>query len=241
MIDTSASGSAYNRFINLDGIEDRVISYLISEEGKNSEELKRVHTIWRILSCNDVDALDDISHPLPSQEEVMDLIYQDNTDQSEKRIFRSPRLDDSWTQKCSLIKVYVDSIVPTNHILAVVNVGIDVVVNTNIINLQVPEYDEGAVRDNGDPIVDDTYKDETRKGVNPLSGAPIKIQTKSRVTALVHAILYLLNGAEVAGVGKMVFSRQLSIYDQAKYGLWNNRDYEGIKLVIGCNMAAKPE
>ena len=71
MIDNSASGMAYNRFINLDGIEDRVISYLISEDGKNPEELKRVHTIWRILSCNDADALDDRIHPLPSQEESL--------------------------------------------------------------------------------------------------------------------------------------------------------------------------
>ena len=57
MIDTSASGMAYNRFTNLDGIEDRIIYYLINKTNKTELEKKAVDTIWRILLYDDVDAL----------------------------------------------------------------------------------------------------------------------------------------------------------------------------------------
>ena len=50
-------------------------------------------------------------------------------------------------------------------------------------------------------------------------------------------MLSLLNGADVAGVGRMIFSRQHSIYNQSQYGIWNNRNFEGIKNVIGVSMS----
>ena len=35
--------------------------------------------------------------------------------------------------------VYIDSIIPTDHLRSIVNIGIDVVVNTKIINVKVPD------------------------------------------------------------------------------------------------------
>ena len=127
-------------------------------------------------------------------------------------------MEDGWTEECSMIKVYVDSIIPVNHLRAIVNVGVDVVVNTKIINLSVPQ----------DSI--DVYIDE-------IEGIPVSVKTKSRVTVLTQAVISLLNGAEVAGVGKMIFSREQSIFNQAQYGIWNNRNYEGIKIVMGVSMS----
>jgi len=43
--------SKFNRFINLDSIEDRIINYLISS---NTVEANR---IWKVLKYSDVDAL----------------------------------------------------------------------------------------------------------------------------------------------------------------------------------------
>lgn len=40
MIDTTSGGSAFNRYINLDGIEDRVIYYLLSPNNKTDLELE---------------------------------------------------------------------------------------------------------------------------------------------------------------------------------------------------------
>ena len=92
-----------------------------------------------------------------------------------------------------------------------------VVVNTNIINLEIPENEAG--------IIDE------------IDGEYLKVQTTSRVTALTKAILSLLNGADVQGVGRMIFSREQSIYNQSQYGLWNNRNFEGIKSVIGVTIS----
>ena len=219
MIDYSASGMAYNRFDNLDSIEDRIIYYLLSPKNKTEDELKQVHTIWRILYYNDEDALiDDEKHPLPKYSDVVKLIYNDNHTQSGYRIFRSPRLEDGWEEECSMLKIYIDSIVPTNRMIAIVNVGIDVVVNTKIINLTVPDEDINV-------IIDD------------VDGIPVRVQTKSRVSVLTKAILRLCNGADVAGVGKLFFSREQSIYNRAQYGIWNNRNFEGMKIVIGVSMS----
>ena len=48
-------------------------------------------------------------------------------------------MEDSWTVEGSMLKVYVDSIIPKTHISALVNIGVDVLVNTKIINLTAPE------------------------------------------------------------------------------------------------------
>lgn len=217
MIDLSVSGMAYNRFPNLDGVEDRVIYYLISPTNKTPKELERVHDIWKILCNNGADALNE---ELPKYSDVTKLICNGDGPQDGFRIFRSPHLEDGWTQECSLLKVYIDSIEPIDHIKSLVNIGIDVIVNTKIINLNMKE-------------------DEDQYPIDVVDGVEIYAQTKSRVTALVSAILGLLNGAEVAGVGKLIFSRKQSILNQAQYGLWNNRAFEGMKIVIGVTMSGQ--
>jgi len=142
----------------------------------------------------------DTEHPTPELEDVEELISEDNSsDQSSKRIFRTPRMEDSWTIEGSMIKVYVDSIVPVNHLRSIVNVGIDIVVNTKIINVKAPS-------------TENAYIDESNDGVQV-------VKTKSRVTTLTKCILALLNGASVQGVGKMIFSNEQSIYNKAQYGL----------------------
>lgn len=215
MIDSSISGMAYNRFCNLDSIEDRIIYYLLSPTNKTPAELEQTHTIWRLLCYNDIDAL---SKPLPKYSDVIKLIYNDNDGQSGYRIFRSPRLEDGWEEQCSMLKIYIDSIVPTDHLRSIVNIGVDVVVNTKIINVRVPD-------------------EQTNVIIDEVEGIPVRVQSKSRVSVLSKAVLSLLNGADVAGVGRMIFSRQQSIYNQSQYGIWNNRNFEGIKHVIGVSMS----
>jgi hypothetical protein len=53
----------------------------------------------------------------------------------------------------------------------------------------------------------------------------------------VKAVLFLLNGAHVQGVGNLEFSTMMSRFQQAQYGIWNNRNFEGIKVVLGCYMS----
>ena len=113
MIDRSESGMAYNRFRNLESIEDRIIYYLLSPMNKSPEELRWVHTIWKLLMYNDIDAL---NKPLPKYSDVIKLIQNDNISQSDKRIFRSPYLEEGWEEQCYMLKIYVDTIITKNHI-----------------------------------------------------------------------------------------------------------------------------
>lgn len=208
--------NAYNRFPNLDSIEDRVIYYLISEKGKTPDQLKKVHNIWQILSHDSINALNE---PLLTQSDISKLVDEDNTgnDRINKRIFKTPFLDDAWTVQCSMLKIYIDSVIPVNNKLSIVNVGIDIITHNKLTNVYVADDDDSTVID----IVD---------------GTPITVQSKSRVDVLLQSILYLLNGADIAGVGKMQFNYELSRYNQARYSIWNNRNYGGFKMCIGCQI-----
>ena len=143
MIDRSESGMAYNRFRNLESIEDRIIYYLLSPTNKSPEELRWVHTIWKLLMYNDIDAL---NKPLPKYSDVIKLIQNDNISQADKRIFRSPHLEEGWEEQCSMLKIYVDTIIPKNHIWSIVNIGIDVLCHDKIINVKAEEGYEGYRR-----------------------------------------------------------------------------------------------
>ena len=210
MIDRSESGMSYNRFRNLESIEDRIIYYLLSPTNKSPEELRWVHTIWKLLMYNDIDAL---NKPLPKYSDVVKLIQNDNISQADKRIFRSPYLEEGWQEQCSMLKIYVDTIIPKNHIWSIVNIGVDVLCHDKIINVKAEEGYQGSI-------------------VDVVDGIPIKIETMSRVTLLSKAVLYLLNGAEVQGLGQLQFNAERSRYNLAQYGLWNKRNFEGMKIVI---------
>lgn len=204
------NGTKYNRFSNLDGSEDRIIYWLLSPNNKTPEELKATHTIWRLLMYNDINAM---NKPLPKYSDVVKLICNDEITQTNKRIFRSPHMEEAFTEQCSLIKIYIDSIIPQNEYIAQTNYGIEVICHNKIINVKVAEEDQAVI-----DIVD---------------GIEVKVETKSRVTMLAQAVLSLLNGADIAGVGRLQFNAGNFRYNQAQYGVWNNRNFEGMKIVIG--------
>lgn len=215
MIDRTSGGSAYNRFINIDGIEDRVIYYLLSPNNKTEQELEQTHIIWKLLYYDDIDAL---NKPLPKYPDVVKLVANNNVTQNHFRIFRSPHMEEAFTEQCSLLKIYIDSIIPSDRYRSIVNFGIDVLVHNKIINVNVPD-------------------DDVAPPIDTVDGIEYKISQKSRVSVLSKAVLYLLNGADVQGVGRMEFSQQMNRYQQAQYTIWNNRNFEGIKIVMGVHMS----
>ena len=73
-----------------------------------------------------------------------------------------------------MLKIYVDTIIPKNHLLSIVNVGIDVLCHNKIINVKSENEESGSI-------------------IDMIDGIPIKIETMSRVTLLSKAVLYLLN------------------------------------------------
>ena len=219
MLNWHPDDEAYNRFSHLDSIEDRIIFYLLSDKNKSPEQIELTHNLWRLMYYSDERCLiDDSNHPLPSFKEIYKLVDNDNTVQNTKRIFRYPYIEESFTEQCSLISVYVDTILPRNHLIADVNIGIDILIHNKISNVVNPLY-----REDGELI-------------NSTEGFPL-IKMKNRATMLLRIVLALLNGADVAGVGKFQFNRELNRFVQSKLGLWNNRNFYGHKIIIPCQMS----
>ena len=214
-----SSNVEYNRFTNLDGIEDKILFYLISEKDKNSKQLDMVHTIWRILYYNDEYCLvDDEQHPLPKYKDIVKLIDNCGNEQMKSRLFRYPFVEDTITEQCSQIRVYVDSIIPESHLISNVGIAVEVIIHDKIAN-----------------IINNLYNEEDEPN-NPTETQPL-VTYKNRSTVLLRNVLALLNGADIAGVGKLQFNRQQNGYSQALLGKWNNRNFFGYKVIMGCSMS----
>ena len=219
---TGFNNPAYNRFTFLDGASDRIFYYLLSPNNKSPLQLQCTYTLWKLLYYNDFDALNE---PLPTYRQIIDLISKNNLEtQNDKRLFRSPHFEDAWTEQCSIIKVYIDSIIPNNTVYATVNYGIDVICHNKIIDIRVP--DEELCQAPPIDIVD---------------GVEYRVEIKSRVDTMVKCVLALLNGADIAGVGKLEFTQQKNRFIQAQYGIWNNRNFEGMKIVMGAGIGTVSE
>lgn len=214
MVNCKPGGEAYNRFVNLDGVEDRIIYWLLSPNNKNKCELAETYKIWKLLVYDDIDAL---NKPLPKYKDVVKLICNDNVSQDNFRIFRSCHLEEAWTIQSNFLKIYIDSILPENHVVAQVNIGVDIIVHNKIINVNVPE-------------------DEKIYPIDIIDGIEYNVNQKSRVSILTKAVLSLLNGADVQGVGRLTFSMEMNRWQQAQYEIWNNRNFEGMKVVLGTRM-----
>lgn len=198
--------SQYNRFVNLDSIEERIINYLIKSDSIYANR------IWKILKYSDSKAL--LQKDL-TQEEKAKLVDNDSEAQTTKRVFRYPFIEDAFIEQCSLMRIYIDSIIPVNHLSSIVNVGIDLVTHNKINNLY---------NDSGDKI-------EYPNNYNPTED---EVVIKSRKSVFLRNVLAELNGVDIEGVGQLQFNRELSSFSQAKLGLFNNRDYTGFKVIFAC-------
>ena len=58
----------------------------------------------------------------------------------------------------------------------------------------------------------------------------------SRGDLFIHCMLYLLNGAEVGGVGKLMFLDDMSRYSAAKSTIGNNKTFTGVQLYMAVNV-----
>ena len=195
----------FNKFHNLDSIETRIINYL---KDTNTDDCNRM---WKLLKYSDMKALykDNLT-----QEEKKKLIYQDKEEAS-CRVFTFPYIEDNFTEVCSLVKVYIHSIKPDNHLIDTVNIGIDILTHNKISNVY---NDESDIFDGG-RIVEEN------------------ISTKNRNTIILKAILSTLNGADVEGTGVLQFNKELSDKCQAEMKLSNSRNFYGYTVVLSCQMS----
>lgn len=198
--------TSYNKFFNLDSVETRIIDFLRDTE---TEECER---IWKLLKYSDMKALfrDNLT-----VKEKNDLIYKDS-DEKDKRIFNFPFIEDEFVETCSLLKVYIHSITPVNHLISTVNVGIDILSHNKLSNVYNDDQD---VLDGGRLIEDN-------------------VSVKNRNTVLLKSILHTLNGCLIQGVGTFQFNRELSESSNASLKLSNNRNFYGYSVVLSCQMSS---
>ena len=195
----------FNKFHNVDSVETRIINYL---KNTNTDDCNR---LWKLLKYSDMKALyqDNLN-----SEEKNKLIYRDKNE-SDCRVFSFPYVEDNFTEVCSIIKVYIYSIQPVNHLLSTVNVGIDILTHNKISNVY---NDESDMLENGRPVEEN-------------------ISTKNRNTVMLKAILAILNGADIEGAGVLQFNKELSDKCQAEMKLSNNRNFYGYTIVLSCQMS----
>lgn len=209
----------YNRYENLDGVEDKIIYYLLSEQNKNTWQLKAVHDIWRLLYYNNSGCLlNDEKHPLPKFSDIAKMIDNNSLEQTNKRIFRSPFVEDSFTDECSQLRIYIDGIYPQNYVVGTISIGVEVIIHNKLTN-----------------IINNLYN-EDGNFINLTEGKPI-VTYKNRATVLLKNIIALLNGVDIAGVGKMMFSQESNRFCHSKLGVWNNRNYYGYQSIFTCMMS----
>ena len=206
MSDNLIAQQSYNRFINLDSIGERIINHLITSNTLYSNR------IWKLLKYSEKEAL--LKENLTREEKIA-LVDNDGIYQSDKRIFRYPFLEDSFVVEASCLRIYIDSVVPMNHLTSVVNVGFDLLTHNKLSNVYNDSSDELE------------YPESFKKNEE-------NIMLKSRSEVLLKNILAEFNGTDVEGVGQLCFDRNLSVFSQAKLGLFNNKNYSGYKLIIPC-------
>jgi hypothetical protein len=192
----------FNKFHNLDSIETRIINYL---KNTNTDDCNR---LWKLLRYSDMKALykDNLSAT-----DKKNLIYQDHNE-ADCRVFTFPYIEDNFTEVCSVIKVYMYSVQPVNHLVSTVNIGIDILTHNKISNVY---NDESDILDGGREVEEN-------------------ISTKNRNAVMLKAILATLNGADVEGVGVLQFNKELSDKCQAEMKLSNNRNFYGYTVVLSC-------
>ena len=195
----------FNHFINLDSVETRVIRYIRDSERPEAQR------VWKLLKYNDARAL--FNKDL-TQKEKNDLIYLDQ-DQDKCRVFNFHFIEDEFVETCSLIKVYIHSIEPTNHIISKVNIGIDILSHNKLSNIY---NDDGDILDGGREVEED-------------------IPVKNRNSVILRSLLSLLNGAVIEGVGVLQFNMEMTEKSKAEMRLTNNRNFYGYTMVMSCEMS----
>lgn len=195
----------FNKFHNLDSVETRIINYL---KNTDTDDCNR---LWKLLKYSDMKAL---YKKNLTKEEKNQLIYQDKNE-ADCRVFTFAYIEDNFTEVCSIIKVYIHSIQPVNHLITTVNVGIDILTHNKISNVY---NDEGDILDGGRLVEEN-------------------ISTKNRNTIMLKAILATLNGADIEGAGVLQFNKELSDKCQTEMKLSNNRNFYGYTVVMSCQMS----
>ena len=210
------TGSAFNRYSNLDNIEWKIINYLVNSESKYANYL------WKVLKYDTEDCL---TKKDLTKEEKLALVYTNNGESTKFRVFMTPFVDDAWEQQSSHLHIYVYGISPMSHLTGKVHICFECIIHNKISNIY------------GDPS---EYHPQTNPVELDKDGNP-EILYKSRATEMLKDIVTSLNGEMVNGIGVLQFNEDLSPYDTAKAALWNNKNFFGYRVIMSTLLSGVSE
>lgn len=210
------TGSAFNRYSNLDNIEWKIINYLINSESKYANYL------WKVLKYDTEDCLtkDDLT-----KEEKLALVYTNNGEATKFRVFMTPFVDDAWEQQSSHLHIYVYGINPMSHLTGKVHVCFECIIHNKISNI----YGDAS-----------EYNPQTNPVELDSNGNPVTLY-KSRATEMLKDIIASLNGEMINGIGVLQFNEELSPYDTAKAALWNSKNFFGYRVIMSTLLSGVSE
>lgn len=222
--------SDFNRFINIDGIEGKIVAHLLTSDTKYAQML------WKILKYDGKDAL---AQPDLTTAEKVALVDGFGTNPTggqtgAVRLFFSPFVDDAWVDECSSVYIYVDDVYPIDHMRSTVSVLVETVIHSKI-NVLFGDADEIANPEGTNPN-DYFYKD----GETPA------VQLKSRASVLLKCLLAELNGLYLDGIGYLAFNTDKSIdgdkvKGKATLSLFNRRSFFGHQIRFNVTMSGVSE
>lgn len=172
--------------------------------------------IWKLLKYTEADAL--LKENL-TFEEKQNLIYKGYVwengrwildDSTKRSIFRQPFIDDANDNAQTMIRIYLSNILPQNRVASTVYYTIELITHMKCIQ-----------------ILSDLGEEEGQ----------ISVSDENRLEVLLQQVLETLNGAEVGSIGKLFFDMDGGYKTKAEFGLYNNRNYCGIRLVVGCQIS----
>lgn len=118
--------SEYNKFINLPDLPYNIIAKLI--DGND--------LFWRLLKYNDPNAYKlDVSHPNLTKEQKGLLVYDGLKVKTDCRVFMDIGMEESWQEQCSILRVSIFEVIPSNHVYGSVVIAFEIYTHNSINTL----------------------------------------------------------------------------------------------------------
>lgn len=198
----------YNRFTNLDVLCWKLIFHLVKSQTKQAD------IIWKILAYPTQDCL---FKPSLTEGERWNLVFTENGEETDSRVFLSPFTDDGFTVQCSMVRFYISRLEPKNELTSTVDVCIETISHSKIslissnASIDNPNTNPSELNSEGEQVV----------------------YYKNRGETLLRNILAEFNGLFIdGGIGTLSFNIQKSNESRSIQSLWNSRSFCGYKTIF---------
>lgn len=243
----------FNRYINLDTLEGRIVYTLVNSRSQHALDL------WNMLEYNTADCLNhiddyfqqptikerlggvkvtllttesDFAKMLPAEREVCKQVFEEAWEAEISKRWKMVYLE---TDEASNKKVFLYPFVDDAWTERATRLDIYVddiipenqVISTVLVGVDIVIHNKIINMDN--PVLNDNPAE--------MNGEDIICTVKSRVATMLKSVLAELNGLFVAGVGLLQANTTANKKCGVKRVVWNNRSYIGHQIIFATQMS----